>query len=242
MTDSLYGAEGTTPELEQRLASEYGELCNDWRHRDGMLWQSLAVSITVTGLTLGSTVSAAGTTWAVKAALFFLALLLNLVVLLKIVKDNYYQHGSSELIGRMQHKVMDALRLSDDKNLRIRPPSASYADDRIKRVHPRWLFDWLTGRSTFQWFFAVQLFLVVLTLIGVVACTHLALLPPNPTAAPEIRATGPQGAPGPRVALPCDAPARGCASERPVPGAPGVGCGACGDGLEKCSQPGTRCP
>jgi hypothetical protein len=164
----------TTPDFKKRLADEYAELCNDWRHRDGMLWQSLAVSITVTSLTLGSTVSTSGTPWAVKAALFFLALLLNLVVLLKIVKDNYYQHGSSELIQHMQTDVGSALGAAEG-NLRIRRPSVHYSDTRIRRVHPRWLYDWLTDRSTFQWFFAVQVFLVTLTALGVVICTVLAV-------------------------------------------------------------------
>jgi hypothetical protein len=165
----------TTPDFKKRLADEYAELCNDWRHRDGMLWQSLAVSITVTGLTLGSTVPTSGLLWTVKAALFFLALLLNVVVLLKIVKDNYYQHGSGELIQHMQADVGVALGAAEG-NLRIRRPSVHHSDTRIRRVHPRWLYDWLTDCSTFQWFFAVQLFLVVFTALGIVICTVMAIL------------------------------------------------------------------
>ena len=32
---------------------EYEQLCEDWRHRDQMTWQSLAVSITITGIIFG---------------------------------------------------------------------------------------------------------------------------------------------------------------------------------------------
>jgi hypothetical protein len=46
----------TAETLERWRHAEYEQVCTDWRHRDGMLWQSLAVAITVTGLTLSLTV------------------------------------------------------------------------------------------------------------------------------------------------------------------------------------------
>jgi hypothetical protein len=163
-----------TSDLESRIAREYSELCSDWRHRDGMLWQSLAASLAATGLVLGSTVTSSGGQWSVKAALFVLAFLMNVIVLLKIVKDNIYQHGTSELLQRMQAGVGAALEAPDDRNLRIRRPSDRYGDARIQGIHPRWLYDWLARRSTFQWFYAVQLFLVLLTVLGITVCTILA--------------------------------------------------------------------
>jgi len=143
--------------------AEYAEVCADWRHRDGMLWQSLAVAITVTGLTLGVAVSDKPVPWLLRAGLFFLAFLLNMVVLLKIVKDNYYQHGSAELIRRMcPEDISNGLGVEDGIT-RIHKPSETYRDARIAIVHPRWLYDWMAKQSTFGLFFGVQVFLAAFT-------------------------------------------------------------------------------
>lgn len=155
--------------LERWRHAEYDQVCTDWRHRDGMLWQSLAVAITVTGLTLSLTVSDTPMPWLLRAGLFFLAFLLNMVVLLKIVKDNYYQHGSSELMRRMTPPpILHELQVADSP--RIHKPSNDYRDERIASVHPRWLYDWLARQSTFGLFFAVEVFLAALTGIGFAYC------------------------------------------------------------------------
>lgn len=152
----------TSDSLERWRHTEYEQVCADWRHRDGMLWQSLAVAITVTGLTLSLTVSDEPMPWLLRAGLFFLAFLLNLVVLLKIVKDNYYQHGSSEIMRAMTPvPVLHDLGVADSP--RIHKPSRDYSDERIASVHPRWLYDWLARQSTFGLFFAVEVFLAALT-------------------------------------------------------------------------------
>jgi hypothetical protein len=149
---------------------EYGELCSDWRHRDGMLWQSLAVAITVTSLTLNLTVSGKDMPWLLRAGLFFLAFLLNFVVLLKIVKDNYYQHGSSDLMGKLRPAAaLSGIGLGTGSP-RIHRPAADYQDERIAVVRPAWLYKWLAKQSTFGFFFAVVVLLVTLTGIGFVFC------------------------------------------------------------------------
>lgn len=163
------GDEETSESIERWRHTEYEQVCTDWRHRDGMLWQSLAVAITVTGLTLSLTVSEEPMPWLLRAGLFFLAFLLNLVVLLKIVKDNYYQHGSAEIMRAMTPRpVVEGLGVTDSP--RIHKPSESYQDERIAAVRPRWLYDWLARQSTFGLFFAVEVFLVALTGVAFVYC------------------------------------------------------------------------
>lgn len=165
----VVGETATQEALERWRHMEYDQICNDWRHRDGMLWQSLAVAITVTGLTLSLTVSDQPMPWLLRAGLFFLAFLLNLVVLLKIVKDNYYQHGSSEIMRTMTPRsVLDGIGVADSP--RIHKPSHGYHDERIASVRPRWLYDWLARQSTFGLFFAVEVFLASLTGVAFVYC------------------------------------------------------------------------
>lgn len=149
---------------------EYGEICSDWRHRDGMLWQSLAVAITVTSLTLNVTVSGTDMPWLLRAGLFFLAFLLNFVVLLKIVKDNYYQHGSSQLLEALRVPgALADLGLGSDSP-RIHGPGMDIRDKRIASVKPKWLYFWLARQSTFGFFFGLVVLLVLLTGVGFFYC------------------------------------------------------------------------
>ena len=175
-----------------RITAEYVELCADWRQRDGALWQSisqsLVVTTSVTGLTVGYALTVIAAPWLVKAALFAVAFSMNFLVLLKSVKDNYYQHGSSELIQKIQVEVKASLGVDlHAKNLRIRTPSYMYRDERLDKLRPRWLYFWLTKRSTFQVIFGIQTAFVAITLIGVVACLVMAIV------APVLLAPGPLG-------------------------------------------------
>lgn len=82
-----------TEDLKTLLKLEYEQASEDWRNRDSMLWQTLAILIAITGI--ASTV--AFNTQLPKSArtialLFTLAL--NLISLIKITKDHYYQIGS----------------------------------------------------------------------------------------------------------------------------------------------------
>jgi hypothetical protein len=89
-------------ELSSLIKTEYEQICQDWRHRDSMLWQSLAVAIALTGLTFSIVfnkemkLDLSG-----KGIVLFLAFLLNMVLLVKICKDHYYQLGSNELLSKI---------------------------------------------------------------------------------------------------------------------------------------------
>lgn len=160
------------------LLSEYSELCADWRHRDGMLWQSLAVSITVTGFMLGAVLSPEPATWytgLVRAALFFLAFLLNSTVILKIVKDHNYQLGSAQLITRLHADVIDRLGCGPAECLRITRPATTYTDSKLDSWRLRSVYDWLADQSTFRLFFGIQFFLWLASGIGFIVCAAIAL-------------------------------------------------------------------
>ncbi|MDO9098184.1 MAG: hypothetical protein Q7U60_08685, partial [Candidatus Methanoperedens sp.] len=108
---------------------EYEQLCEDWRHRDSMLWQSLAVAITLTGGVFGLVFGdATKVSWMSRFFLFLMASILNWVLLLKISKDHYYQLGSNELLSELGGK-----RLAANKyDWRIHKPSEEFFKEQIQ--------------------------------------------------------------------------------------------------------------
>lgn len=149
------------------MQAEYEQICQDWRHRDSMLWQSLAVAIALTGLTFSIVFNKEmKLDWAEKSIIFFLAFLLNMVLLVKICKDRYYQLGSNELLSRMGgQQLIEACELSckDNKyDLRMHEPSYDFFEDSEsgKKIP---LYGKFVKVSTFKWFFIVQLILSTTT-------------------------------------------------------------------------------
>lgn len=160
--------DGTIFSLMQK---EYEQICQDWRHGDSMLWQSLAVAIALTGLTFSIVFNnEMKLDWAEKSIIFFLAFLLNMVLLVKICKDRYYQLGSNELLLRMGgQQLIDTYEIpykdnkKDNKyDLRMHEPSGDFFEDSesYKKIP---LYREFVKVSTFRWFFIVQIILSAIT-------------------------------------------------------------------------------
>ena len=159
---------------QQLKQIEYGQICEDWRHRDSMLWQSLAVAITLTGAVFIAAFKKEDIDkiWMFRTILFFLSFLLNFVLLLKITKDHYYQLGSSDLLLRLEgHKLRDDEQIEPRRlegPFRIWSPSESYFDEQLKKSKIPYpcLYKCLRNLSAFKWFFWVQLILVIVSLVS----------------------------------------------------------------------------
>jgi len=155
---------------------EYEQICEDWRHRDSMLWQSLAVSVTLTGAVFVAVFNKdIQNPWLFRTILFLLASLLNCVLMVKISKDHYYQLGSSDLLFRLESgKLRNDYQINPDKcenPFRIWKPSESFfkqvkqAKNACKIPCPC-LYECLTGHSAFKWFFGTQLFLTIISFLS----------------------------------------------------------------------------
>ena len=149
---------------------EYEQICEDWRHRDLMLWQSLAVSITLTGIIFGGAFSK-DMSWMLRSILFSMAFMLNCILLLKISKDHYYQLGSRELLSKLgSGKLISKLKPETDKpaHMRICGPSDSFLEELKKYEKLPWptLYKWLANISAFKCLFKVQLLLILITVLA----------------------------------------------------------------------------
>jgi len=163
-------------ELKGLMRIEYEQICADWRHRDNMLWQSLAVAITLTGGAF-SVVFNRDTESTGKIIISFLAFILNVVLLLKITKDHYYELGSSELLldklgSRELIKNLNIGMDVETHSLRIYTPSKiffeKFEDSRqgLSKELVLPLYKQINKGSAFEWFFIIQLLLVFITLIS----------------------------------------------------------------------------
>lgn len=155
---------------------EYEQLCEDWRHRDSMLWQSLAVAITLTGIVFGVVFSTTNVSWISKLVLFSMASTLNWVLLLKITKDHYYQLGSNDLLSELGGKQLTADKY--EYEWRIHKPSELYFNEKIQnnKIPSPHIYEFLMKRSAFKWFFGIQLLLLIITLISVFISLYNILL------------------------------------------------------------------
>jgi hypothetical protein len=172
--------EGANEITEKELRQiEYEQICNDWRHRDSMLWQALAVAITLTGVVfVGAFSKDAENQWLFRTVIFFIAALLNFVIFLKISKDHYYQLGSSDLLDRLgSEKLKEDREINPDEHkdsLRIWEPSKNYFNhpERSRKIPFPCLYKWLSGRSAFKFFFGIQLVLLVITFAASCICAY----------------------------------------------------------------------
>lgn len=104
--------------------TEYEQICEDWRHRDAMIWQSVAVSVAISGgiFTIIFSKDFCANCVAIfslkrESLLLLFAALFDFLMLVKIVKDHYYQQGSAELISQFGGKS-----ICGSTNLRIYRP------------------------------------------------------------------------------------------------------------------------
>lgn len=161
-------------ELSEKVLKqiEYEQLCEDWRHRDSMLWQSLAVAITLTGGVFGLVFGdAAKVSWILGFFLFSIASILNWVLLLKISKDHYYQLGSSELLSELggnrlvnPSKLPMSVERQNEYDWRIHKPLKLNEKIKNGKIPFPPIYEFITNRSAFKWFFGIQLSLLILTL------------------------------------------------------------------------------
>jgi len=161
---------------DQLKLKEYDQICHDWRHRDTLLWQTLAVSITISGLAF-TQIFNPEIKWPANIAISLILLGINFVLLLTITKNHFYQLGSSELLKKMgQDKIIremfpyDPDKLKD--NLRIWKPSDSFLRNNIKnnRIPFSEIYLWLSRKSGFKSFFWIQLIIIVLNLLLIAYC------------------------------------------------------------------------
>lgn len=140
---------------------EYEQLCEDWRHRDSMLWQSLAVAITLTGI-IFSVALREDMSLMSRFILYGTALILNCVLLLKISKDHYYQLGSNELLSQIGCAM--SLKRYD---WRIHKPSDNFFEQlkRENKIPVPLLYEWLKNCSAFNCFFIIQIVLICIIFI-----------------------------------------------------------------------------
>ncbi len=157
---------------------EYEQSCGDWRHRDSMLWQSLAVAMTLTGAVFVAAFNEnVVKVWMLRPFLFFLSSLVNFLLLLKITKDHYYQLGSSDLLLRLEsNKLRGDEQINPDglkEPFRIWKPSKSYFNEQLReermnecknKIPCTCLYKWLRNLSAFKGFFWTQFFLVIVSL------------------------------------------------------------------------------
>jgi hypothetical protein len=122
---------------DQLKLKEYDQICHDWRHRDTLLWQTLAVSITISGLAF-TQIFNPEIKWPANIAISLILLGINFVLLLTITKNHFYQLGSSELLKKMgQDKIIremfpyDPDKLKD--NLRICTAAENSRNTQIRR-------------------------------------------------------------------------------------------------------------
>jgi ABC-type multidrug transport system fused ATPase/permease subunit len=163
---------------EQLKRIEYQEVSKDWRHRDTMLWQALAVAVAATAAIFGVAFRAE-TGWLLRVALVFLALALDLLLLLKITKDHHYQIGSIDLLERLGGDARASI-LKDmgtqygGKNTRIFAPSTAAEKKYDRSLGLRCGSKWLTKQSTFLWFYWVMLIITATTAVALVVSVLLA--------------------------------------------------------------------
>jgi hypothetical protein len=144
-----------------------------------MLWQALAVAITLTGVVfVGAFSKDVENQWLFRTVIFFIAALLNFVIFLKISKDHYYQLGSSDLLDRLgSEKLKKDRDINPDgytDPLRIWKPSKDYfkLQKESRKIPFPCLYKWLSGRSAFKFFFGIQLVLLVITFAALCICAY----------------------------------------------------------------------
>ena len=85
---------------------EYNECSEDWRNRDRLIWATLPVAVTVSGVIIGV---AYGYIPDSELMIRLLVLLMGgafaIVMLISLVKHRYYQEGSEEQIKRLQFRL-----------------------------------------------------------------------------------------------------------------------------------------
>ena len=166
-------------QLFELMKVEYQQMSLDWVNRDSMLWQSLVVAITLTGLTF-TIAFTKEIEMKIRSIIFLLAFILNVLILIKISKDHYYQIGSNELLSKCggMH-LCSSYEISEKYDLRIHRPSSMFLQELIdaNKIPFHSLYKWLSGFSAFKWLFWTQLILVFITFVSFLTSAHIFLKP-----------------------------------------------------------------
>lgn len=84
---------------------EYHELCNDWRHRDQLIWATPSIVVTIGGILIGV---AFGTIndLRIRAIVLFLAMIWSMVMTHALIKHHYFQEGSADKIKKISGEML----------------------------------------------------------------------------------------------------------------------------------------
>lgn len=149
---------------------EYEQLCNDWRHRDAMLWSVLVIAITLAGVVLGILEKNLRTED--KLLIYLLALIFNIAAIVKITKDHYYQLGPTELMNKIFPNLDKTLTIDDSP--RIHKPTIDFIKKHKDRIPLFSVYTYIAtgsqgcknenknGQSAFRLFFIIQMGLIVI--------------------------------------------------------------------------------
>lgn len=100
---------------------EYKECSEDWRHRDRLIWATLAGVATVAGVIVGVAYGQSlDDNLGVRFWILFIGVILTLVMLISLIRHRMYQEGSEQQIQslRVPLKIIKGW----DRKPRIHPP------------------------------------------------------------------------------------------------------------------------
>lgn len=86
------------------LKLEYEQSCEDWRNRDSMIWQALALLVAISGAAFSFSFNA-NLDFSAKLIALIFTIILSFLAMIKIVKDHYYQKGSQKYLSKLSEKL-----------------------------------------------------------------------------------------------------------------------------------------
>lgn len=147
------------PGKERELIKlEYEQVCNDWRHRDAMLWSILVIAITLAGVIIGlleKNLKAED-----KLVIYLLVLIFNIASLVKITKDHYYQLGSTELMNKMFPNWKEILTIDD--NPRIHKPTNNFIKEHKDIIPLFRIYNYIAKQSAFDLLYIIEIGLIAI--------------------------------------------------------------------------------
>ena len=166
------------------LILEYEQTCEDWRNRDSMLWQALALLVAISGAAFSFSFSSNLEFFPKLIALMF-TLILCFLAMVKIVKDHYYQNGSRKYLSKLSEALCDMNHKELLDIVYLESCNTCDSSDDCKANNPRHhncefdshdlelfkikltslIYKKITGVSAFKVFYCCNLLIIIQTLI-----------------------------------------------------------------------------